>query len=168
MRDQILDAMGIQQWLPRNKPGSFLVSDNPLFCAACLVLLPDRSVLLNPEQKKILSGMLNVLALNAEECCIAWLRGSFRQDQIQMIGQEIVKWSPYSVLVMGEPFAQQLLDTDRSLDELRVDFQSITGANALVQVTNHPEVLLHSKELKSKAYRDLLNLRDQIASARAA
>ncbi len=166
MRDQVLDMMGIQQWLPRNKPGVFLASHNPIFCAACLVLLPDQLALLNPAQKKILTGMLNVLALNAEEHCIAWMVGPFMQDQIEMIGQEIIRWSPYSILVMGEQFAQQLLATDRSFDELRLDFQSITGSKALMQVTYHPETLLQSKELKTKAYRDLLKLRDQILSVR--
>lgn len=166
MRDQILDAMGIQQWLLKKKPGSLFVSDNPLFCAACLVLLPTNPSL-NLEQKKILMGMLNVLTLNAEELCIAWVEGILMRDQTQMIGQEIAQWSPYSVLIMGENFAQQLLETDRSLDELRLDFQSITGSNALIQATYHPEALLHSKELKSKAYRDLLRLRDQISSVRS-
>ena len=166
MRDQILDAMGIQQWLLKKKSGSLLVSDHPLFCAACLVLLPENPSL-NLEQKKILTGMLNVLTLNAEELCIAWVEGVLMRDQTQMIGQEIAKWSPYSVLIMGENFAQQLLATERSLDELRLNFQSIAGSNALIQVTYHPEALLQSKELKSKAYHDLLNLRDQISKVRA-
>jgi DNA polymerase III psi subunit len=166
VRDQILDAMGIQQWLLKKKPGSLLVSDNPLFCAACLVLLPTHPSL-NLEQKKILRGMLNVLTLNAEELCIAWVEGVLMCDQAQRVGQEIAKWSPYSVLIMGESFAQQLLETDRSLDELRLDFQSITGSHVLTQVTYHPEALLQSKELKTKAYRDLLRLRDQISSVRS-
>ncbi|HXH55084.1 MAG TPA: hypothetical protein VNK03_05010 [Gammaproteobacteria bacterium] len=165
MREQILDAMGIQQWLLKKKSGSLLVSDNPLFCAACLVLLPENPSL-NLEQKKILTGMLNVLTLNAEELCIASVKGDLMHDQNQIIGQEIAKWSPYSVLIMGENFAQQLLETDRSLDELRLNFQSITGLNVLVQVTYHPEALLQFKELKTKAYRDLLCLRDQISSVR--
>jgi hypothetical protein len=166
VRDQILAAMGIQQWLPKKQSGSLLVSDNPLFCAACLVLLPENPTL-NLEHKKILTGMLNVLALNAEELCIASVKDVLMHDYIQTIGQEIAKWSPYSILVMGGGFAQQLLATERSLDELRLDFQSITGSNALLQVTYHPEVLLQSKELKSKAYRDLLKLRDQISSVRS-
>ena len=166
MRDQILDAMGIQQWLRRKRPGSLLVSDNPLFCAACLVLLPANPSL-NLEQKKILTGMLNVLTLNAEELCIAWVEGILMRNQTHTVGQEIAKWSPYSVLVIGENFAQQLLETERPLDELRLDFQSIPGSHALTQVTYHPEALLQSKELKSKAYRDLLRLRDQISSVRS-
>jgi uracil-DNA glycosylase family 4 len=166
VRDQILDAMGIQQWLLKKKPGSLFVSDNPLFCAACLVLLP-KNPSLNLEQKKILTGMLNVLTLNAEELCIAWVEGVLMRDQIQRVGQEIAKWSPYSVLIMGENFAQQLLETDRSLDELRLNFQSMAGTNALVQVTYHPEALLQSKALKTKAYRDLLCLKDQISSVRS-
>lgn len=165
MRDQILDVMGIQQWLPRNKPGAFLASDNPIFCAACLVLLPENPIL-NPEHQKILTGMLNVLALNAEESCIAWVKGVSMPDQIKAVGQEIARWSPYSVLIMGENFSQQLLATDRSFDELRLEFQSIAGSKALAQVTYHPETLLQFKELKTKAYRDLLKLRDQILSVR--
>jgi len=165
VRDQILDAMGIQQWLLKKNACSLLVSDNPLFCAACLVLLPGNPSL-NLEHNKILTGMLNVLSLKAEELCIAWVEGVLMRDKTQTIGQKIAKWSPYSVLIMGENFAQQLLETDRSLDELRLDFQSITGSNTLVQATYHPEALLHSKELKSKAYRDLLRLRDQISSVR--
>ncbi len=111
----------------------------------------------------------NVLALNAEELCVAWVEGVLMREQINMIGQEIARWSPYSILVMGENFAQQLLQTDRPLDELRLAFQSIAGLNALIQVTYHPEVLLQSqsKELKSRAYRDLLRLRDQISSVRS-
>ncbi len=46
MRDPILDAMGIQQWVLRKKTNVFLVSDNPLFCAACLVLLPKNPALI--------------------------------------------------------------------------------------------------------------------------
>lgn len=160
MRDQILNAIGVQQWLPRKQfgswHGSLLVSDAPLFCAACLVLLSENPAK-NIEQQKMLTGMLNVLNLNADELCIAWLQGPLMRDQGYMIGHEIAKWSPYSVLIMGENLAQQLLDTDRS----------IKGSNALVQVTYHPETLLQSKELKSKAYRDLLNLRDQISRVRS-
>lgn len=166
MRDQILDLIGIQQWMPRKQSIASFVSDTPIFCAACLVLLPENPAL-NPEHKKILTGMLNVLTLNAEELCIAWINGVLMDNHIQTIGQEISKWSPYSVLLMGESFAQQLLETDSSLDELRSDFRSITGANALVQVTYHPEVLLQSKELKTKAYRDLLKLKVHIASVRS-
>lgn len=156
MREQILDAIGIQQWLSKEQPGSLLISDNPLFCAACLVLLPENPTK-NIEQQKILTGMLNVLNLNADELCIAWLRGPLMRDQGHMVGQEIAKWSPYSVLIMGENLAQQLLDTEGS----------IKGLNALVQVTYHPEILLQSKELKNNTYRDLLNLRDQISRVRS-
>lgn len=152
MRAQILDAIGVQQWLPRKHfgpwSGSLLVSDSPLFCAACLVLLPENPAK-NIEQQKILMGMLNVLNLNADELCIAWLQGPLMRDQEHMIGHEVAKWSPYSVLIMGENLA------------------SIKGLNAHVQVTYHPETLLQSKELKSKAYRDLLNLRDQISRVRS-
>ena len=157
MRAQILDAIGIQQWLPKHQSTSLLVSDNPLFCAACLVLLPENPAK-NSEVKKILTGMLNVLCLNAEELCIAWVDGPLMPEKKHIIGQEVAKWSPYSVLILGESFAAALLDTDSSLK----------GSNAFVQVTYHPEVLLQSKELKNKAYRDLLCLRDQISRARAA
>lgn len=157
MRAQILDVIGVQQWLPKHHASSLLVSDNPLFCAACLVLLPENPTK-NSEVKKILTGMLSVLCLKADELCIAWVNGSLMPEKKHMIGQEVAKWSPYSVLILGESFAAELLDTDSSLK----------GSNAWVQVTYHPEVLLASKELKNKAYRDLLCLRDQISRARAA
>ena len=112
-------------------------------------------------------GMLNVLRFNAEELCIAWVEGVLMRDQIQAIGQEIARWSPYSLLVMGEKFAQQLLETELAFDALRLDFQSIRGANVLIQATYHPQALLESKALKISAYRDLLSLRDQILGARS-
>jgi hypothetical protein len=165
IRYRILDAMGIQQWLPRNSGRCVLVSDKPIFSAACLVLLPQNPSL-HLEQKKILIGMLNVLALDAEELCITWVHDSVRRDQIYKIGQEIAKWAPYSVLMMGESLVQQVLETEDALDELRLIFQRIPGLKSMIQVTYHPEVLLEFKELKSKAYRDLLNLRDHISKVR--
>ncbi len=154
MRAQILDAIGVQQWLPKNQATSLLVSDNPLFCAACLVLLPENPAK-NSEAKKILTGMLNVLCLNTEELCIAWVGSSLMPEKKHKVAQEIAKWSPYSVLILGESLAAELLETELS-------------STTLVQVTYHPEVLLQSKELKNKAYRDLLCLRDQISRVRAA
>lgn len=165
LKYRLLDAMGVTYWIPRQS--SVITSSNPLLCAACLVLLPEKISNQESEQHKILLGMLKVLDLNAEELCIGWLHNFQGLDPYFSIGQAIAKWAPYSVLIMGERLAQRLLNAHKPLDELRKNSQSIADLNACVYVTYHPQELEKVPQHKRRAYEDLLNLKARISQARA-
>lgn len=166
-RYQLLNAMGVSQWLSKAPhSSSFLLSETPLFCAPCLVILPEKIPQAEVEQNKIFIGMLKVLMLSPEELAIVWVRNGLLMNQYPYVGLEIAKWAPCHILIMGEKLSQNILGTEQTFDQLRIDFQRIVGVEGLVQVTYHPAELQKAPEHKGKAYRDLLRLKEKLLTVR--
>ncbi len=164
---QLLDNLGIPYWLARNSR-SILQSNSPLFCARCLVLLPSQLGREQCDYAKVLSGMVKVLDLKTEEICVAWL-GNWEQDNLYAaLMQELTKWAPRSLLVMGEALAALVMNSSVSLDELRVSLHRVTVQNIPMQCTYHPEELSQNPVHKKKAYQDLLYLKDWISKGNVA
>jgi hypothetical protein len=154
--------MGITQWLPRKN--TILMSEQPLFCATCLVLLPQKLLPSDMEQHKILTGMLKVLELNSKELAIAWIEESltFSSASYNSLIEALSQWAPYTVLGMGKELVNKLFFTTE-LDETREKLQKLTGLDSIVQTTYHPAELQALPENKKKAYRDLLTLKDYLS-----
>jgi hypothetical protein len=157
-RYRLLDAIGINYWLPK-QTSSFLRSENPIFCATCLVLLPQK-LSKDSEQYKILTGMLKVLSINAETLCVAWVNEELKPEQFPHLKLSLVEWAPYKVLIMGEALSQGLLESNKAIDELRIKDHKFQEIN--LQVTYHPDELQKAPEHKAKAYKDLLRLKEEL------
>lgn len=170
----ILDSMGITQWQVRPATQITLtpctntvrlVSNKPLFCARCLVLLPTNPHKNSSEENKVLTGMLQVLELSAEELGIAWLEEPLEATStlstsenpiLSSLLPQIIQWAPYSLLIMGESFLKTLDDNNTVFDEYRLQLQHFCGLDIPLQATYYPSELLTKPENKKKAYRDLL------------
>jgi len=159
---QLLKAIGLTYWLPKSG-ANVLVSDQPIFCAACLVILPTALKNLETDIRHMLNGMLTVLALPLKLLCIAWLKENTPiSDSSVLIRQAIIQWAPRQVLVMGEELAKIILDRDIPFDTVRENKQIIPGSAIPLQFTYHPIVLKEFPDNKKKAYQDLLSLKKQI------
>jgi len=149
---QILEAMGLKIWLPKDQ--TVLVSKQPIFCAACLVVLPSLLILHDPEIHKIFSGMLNVLEINLKKIAIVGIRENLNfSEHKKIIQQEILKWAPKTVLVMGEALAQAIEALDAAI---------------FLQATYDPLFLKDFPQHKKKAYQDLLQLKEHLIEEKAA
>jgi len=149
---QVLEAMGLKSWLPKNQ--TILVSKQPIFCAACLVLLPSLLMLNDVETHKIFSGMLKVLEINLKKIAIAGIKDTLNFAEHQKIlQQEILKWAPKTVLVMGEALAQAVGPLD---------------AAVFLQATYDPLFLKDYPQYKKQAYQDLLQLKERLIEEKVA
>ncbi len=160
MRYHLLDTLGVSLWMQRQESAS-LILHPPLMCAPCLVLLPYK-LEENSEEKKIFTGMLSVLKLGKEQLTIAWAKKPLEKNCSLAIGQFIKHWLPYTILIMGEAFAQTLLNSEMSMEKMRKDIHTLPSSNAWVQMTYHPRELQIDPKNKSKAYQDLLCLKQQL------
>ena len=177
---QCLDNLQIPLWRKRAQ----VLSNNPQYSAACLVLLPSfipgiekPLPIVNPTASpaKILTGMLKVLELSAEEYCIAWVNTpntTSNEARIEVARENIIdalaSFSAFTVLIMGDVLSKHVIGSSYiSLDEERKSFRTIDGLVASVQVTYHPTEILKAPENRSKAYQDLLRLKENIAAKRA-
>jgi hypothetical protein len=143
---QVLDAMGLRLWLSKDQ--AVLVSKQPIFCAAYLVILPSLLMLDDAETHKIFSGMLKVLAINPGKIAIAGIRDHLNfSEHKKIIQQEILKWAPKTVLVMGEALAQAIGTLDAAI---------------FLQITYDPMFLKHYPQHKKQAYQDLLQLKERL------
>ncbi len=157
---QVLQAMGFSPWL--SKAETPLLSIQPVFNASCLVILPEKLQSSDQEANKILNGMLKVLEIDLEKIAVSWVKEvDFSKDQ-QNLQQEIVKWSPKTVLMMGEEAAQAVLSNYAAIDTLREEPHWIPDSKIFLQVTFDPIFLKEFPEHKKKAYQDLLRLRDHL------
>lgn len=146
----LLKAIGIDYWLSRLPNASVLRSLKPIFCAPLLVVLPEDPARLDDEPSKILYGMLSVLKLDKSAIALSWLSETSVTDQ--ELTQEIEKWAPLTVLLLGESFSKMIIQPH----------------NAFVCTTHHPIELQQSPHLKAKAYQDLLCLKEKHLSAKMA
>lgn len=144
----LLKAIGIDYWLSRLPNTSALRSLKPTFCAPLLVVLPEDPARLDDGPSKILHGMLGVLPLDKSAIALAWLSESSVTEK--KLTQEIEKWAPLTVLLLGETFSKM----------------SIRPHNAFVCTTHHPIELQQSPHLKAKAYQDLLCLKEKHLSVK--
>lgn len=163
-RYQILEGMGIPYWLSRQD--NYLVSEKPILCAGTLVILSEKPDKNNIEEYKILTGMLKVLELKNDTLCIAWLKQPFSQVQRSFLFDGINKFSPHSVLVMGENLAQSILGASEEFEVIR-NFKDMPTLNIPVQYTYSPKELSINPANKGKAYRDLLSLKETLSNMRS-
>lgn len=142
---QVLEAMGVPLWHSRNQALIF-DSKGPLYCATCLVIVANRPVLGSPSDI-ILKGMVKVLGLLEEQICLATLSPDL---DFQVLKEELIRMAPLTILVMGI--------------ELNDRFQGFLGSETKVQVTYDPTELFNQPQLKSKAYQDLLALKEALST----
>ncbi len=164
---RLLNSMGITQWLPKAAHESLLNTLQPLFCATCLILLPENPERMNDQQYKMFTGMHKVLGLDEAELGVAWLSDPFTLEHPSSLKNEIAKWAPYTLLIMGKDLANHVLSTNLPIEDLRVRHHAVSEVNTWVQITYHPQELQIATEHKAKAYRDLLDLKEKIALMRA-
>lgn len=165
-RYHLLDAIGITQWYPKTNE-SALISNHPVFCATCLVLLPTDPAQYSLDAQKMLTGMLSVLALNTKNLGIAWIGTDINaNNSYDLVIKALRQWAPQAVLIMGEKFSKDLLAKPLDFEDCRAQFQTFTDLDAIVQVTYHPNELQIMPENKRKAHRDLLNLKAQLSLVR--
>jgi hypothetical protein len=164
---QLLKAVGLTYWLPK-RGTSVLVSDQPIFCAACLVILPTALKYLESDIRHMLNGMLKVLSVSSTMLSIAWIRENINiSDSSTLIQQAIIQWAPRQVLVMGEELAKTILNLDIPFDTVRENNHVMPGSDIPLQVTYHPNALKAFPDNKKKAYQDLLSLKQQIEGEQA-
>ncbi len=144
---QLLDAAGIRYWLSRHNEETLFKSRTPLFCATCLVILPNAPSALSVKEEKMLSGMLEVLSLDHSQLCVAWMGDS--EPTPQALQDELLKWAPQTVLLLGKAHFTPLFE--KKIPET-------------VQLTYHPTELQAEPSRRSQAYQALLSLKKQIAS----
>ncbi len=151
-RYRTLAALGIPYWGERSELTFPLSSVKPIFCAACLVLLPEKSAKIETEEGKILMGMLKVLELSKDELCMAWVQPGTTTERLM---DTLLKWAPFTLLMLGEAFANVLIENP-----------NFKKCARFVQFTYHPTELLANKALKRKSYTDLLHLKEHISLMR--
>lgn len=136
-----LEKINIPLWVER---APFLFLDKPLAFAELAILLAKPLNREDPEEKKVLSGMISVLALKKTEYWLGWLFGkssvseNYPSDFYLGILQ---RFKPKAILLLGEPFAVN------------------SGLSHPIHATFHPRELIKTPENKKKAYQSLLNLR---------
>jgi len=148
---QLLQAMGISYWLERGS-STQLISTLPIFCAGCLVILPEPLSRLPEVEKKMLMSMLKVLECQAEHLCIAAVCNLrlLKPPFSDLLQREIQKWAPKSVLILGRGSSVEL------------DCLDFGCCSMPIFLTYHPSELQNSPELKRKAYETLLSLKNTI------
>lgn len=146
----LLDTLGILQWLPRTSD-AVLGSDDPVFCATCLVLMPQAPPEKKSEQHKILTGMLKVLQQPADQIGIAWVNDA-KIIYPGVLSKAIAVWAPYSLLILGQQFSEKIVQKDPHFLDLDIP----------VQITYHPEELQTNPHHKKQAYADLLQLKEKL------
>lgn len=147
-RLEILKNMDIPVWARRN---DFLLLDKPLINAKVAVLLSKPLKPNNVEEKKVLLGMLSVLALEKTEYWIGWLNEMETGNQnIQLaISQMIKRFAPQKILFLGEAWTELLVEMD-------------IDSRFALYYTFHPEELIKMPEKKKKAHQILLNLKQTV------
>lgn len=147
---QMLKAIGIPYWRERDTERTALISENPIFCAPCLVILSKPIPRQEETTYKILIGMLKVLELPEDQLCLATLSSNLSlPTQYPELLVEIQKWAPSTILFLGEVFG-----TEGTGD--RPDLCFIDSAF----FTYHPTELQKNPELKRKAFNTLLLLKN--------
>lgn len=150
---QTLEHSGLQYYWPRKQPRislrhplqPTLSSEHPIFCAKVLVLLTSSALQqLNTEATLILKGMLKVLSLKKDECCIAYC-----EPKTPLSVPSITQWAPHSLLLLGTVFKTltPLLERDLNIP--------IVQSYAPLELAENPA-------LKREAYNDLLHFKSTL------
>lgn len=130
----VLKALGLDLWHPRDPQ----LSPEPLIinakCAA-LVFNPE------PDNEKILTGMLSVLTLNSEDLMLVKIYST--NPDLASIAQRLQVWQAKNVL------------------QLNMQIPAIPGIAKLIR-TYSPDFLANNPEYKPQAYKDLLKLKQQL------
>jgi len=108
--------------------------------------------------------MLKILSINTETLCVAWISEQLKPEQYPRLKLSLAEWAPYKVLIMGEALSQDLLESNKTIDELRIEDQKFQEIS--FQVTYHPDELQKAPEHKAKAYKDLLRLKEELLMVR--
>lgn len=142
-----LNALGLTVWQPRgfrHPEFSPIVPDQVRVNSRCLILLScahDVPVPLQPAAQKILTGMLSVLELPANNLMQATIYGA--TPDLQSISTIIKQWQP-----------QYILQLDMDLPEFNIGVCCVR--------TFSPEYLLQNPQYKQQAYQSLLSLRAKL------
>lgn len=143
-----LAQLGINVWMPRvdthphyvDAKIANIVPETIRINAKCLILLysEHKPLLLDPEAKKIYTGMIGVLQLKAIEMMTAVV---YAVDP-KYLDMQIEQWNPEYIL------------------QLDKNFPALNRDNCIQ--TFSPNYLLQNPKYKAQAYKDLLNLRTKI------
>jgi DNA polymerase len=125
---------------------------------------------------KLLDKMLNAIGLDRSECYITnilpWRPPGNRaptDDELAIclpfLKRQIELIKPRFILLLGGIALKSVMDTTDSISRTRGKWQTytlITGENVDVLATFHPSYLLRSSQQKSKAWTDLIRLKNKI------
>ena len=125
---------------------------------------------------KLLDKMLNAIGLDRNECYITnilpWRPPGNRaptDDELAIclpfLKRQIELIKPKFILLLGGIALKSVMDTTDSISRTRGKWQTytlITGENIDVLATFHPSYLLRSSQQKSKAWTDLIRLKNKI------
>lgn len=142
-----LNALGLTVWMPRgfrHPEFSPIVPELVRVNSRCLVLLYspyNAPVPVQADAQKILTGMLSVLDLSADNIMQATIYGA--TPDLQAISTIIKQWQP-----------QYILQLDMDLPEFNIGICCVR--------TFSPQYLLQNPQYKSQAYKSLLSLRAKL------
>jgi hypothetical protein len=133
-----LDYLGLVVYQPR-KPTTHIIPEHIRINALCLVLVyaDQEPTAGNPQQQKILYGMVSVLELAANQIMYASIMGP--EPDFNIIRAQIALWQPEYIL------------------QLSMETPVIVRQNCVR--TFSPAYLLHNPQYKAQAYKTLLGLR---------
>lgn len=151
----LLQDFGFQQWYPRKSRHNWYQDNDvvvevlpTILQVKCLVLLPIYiKKEISPQVRKILNGMLGVLALAKNELSIAkiyTINTYFTERDRQQITREIHIWQPQFILQLDKTAA-------------------IINDNKMLQ-TYHPEHLAMHQQDKVLAYQELLSFKKKLCN----
>lgn len=154
-----LEKIGISYWI--DKTSFFpLVITHPVIFASCFVVVLSPPLKEGTEAYKILTGMLKVLALPADEYCIGWISPNLvKSEYTDMSGifRVFNMLKPKQVLILGKRLGDSL-------------FASLSMGNKNkpfdfgLEITYHPDELIEKPEYKREAYRELLCLKEVLTT----
>lgn len=134
-----LAALGLVVYQPRTT-AQVIIPEHIRINARCLVLLYSAQfpANLDPQEQKILQGMIGVLDLQPQETMRATIYGS----DLQGVAEEISSWQPKFIL------------------QLSMELPHFLGQNCIQ--TYSPSYLKHNPQFKAEAYKSLLALQSKI------
>ena len=138
-------ALGVVVYQPRVSAQAIITTDDIRVNARCLVLmhLPEQPTELDPQEQKILEGMLGVLELQKHELMRVTIYGI--EPDLGAIQAKIVEWAPEFIL------------------QLDMDLPVVAQQNCIQ--TFSPAYLRHNVQYKAQAYKSLLSLRAMLHGA---
>jgi DNA polymerase len=153
LRSAYLDALGVQQWLPRTPVAAAARAVQWLIVAAGPLATADGCALPEPDAAgQMLTAMLRGVGLTAEQAYVLDLPAVDARPAVQ---QAVDQWQPRVLLLMGEGAVRSLLPDAGGFATLRGVARRWPGSDLPMVITEHPAQLLQVPAGKRQAWEEL-------------